>query len=175
MKGVGGSRQAPRRRRYRIAIAASRFNQEITNRLLAGARRALIDGGIAESAIEVYWAPGAFELPLLADRIAASGRFDAVVCVGAVIRGETYHFEVIANEAGRGIAAVSLRRGLPVTFGVVTAHTEAQAEARARGDRENRGRHAAEAALELLAELERLRPRRRPPRTKKGKGSALAP
>ncbi|HEX9638637.1 MAG TPA: 6,7-dimethyl-8-ribityllumazine synthase [Acidobacteriota bacterium] len=151
----------PARQRLRVAIAASRFNQEITDGLFEGALRALIEGGVARSAIEVFWAPGAFELPLLADRIAASGRFDAVVCIGAVIRGETYHFEIIANQAARGIAEVSRRRGLPVTLGIVTTHTEAQAEARSQADEDNRGRHAAEAALALLAELKRLRRRRR--------------
>ena len=153
-------RARPIRRRARaaprIAIAASRFNQEITDGLLKGARQALAEGGIAAGRIEVFWAPGAFELPLLADRIAASGRFAAVVCLGAVIRGETYHFEVIANQAARGIAAVGLKHGLPVTLGVITTHTLEQAEARARNDSENRGRQAAQAALELLDQLERI-------------------
>jgi 6,7-dimethyl-8-ribityllumazine synthase len=100
--------------------------------------------------------PGAFEIPLVADRLASSGRYDAVICLGAVIRGETSHFELVANEAARGIATVSLRTGVPLIFEVLATDDLAQAEARAGGAHGNKGWAAAEAALEMAGLLERL-------------------
>lgn len=140
----------------RIAIALARFNQAVTDRLLAGALEALTSHGVAEDAIDVATVPGAFELPLCAQRLAATGRYDAVVCLGAVVRGETPHFDFVAGEAARGIAEVSRRHDIPVAFGVLTADTIAQAMARAGGERGNKGFEAAVTALEMVQLLRAL-------------------
>jgi 6,7-dimethyl-8-ribityllumazine synthase len=132
-------------------VVAARFNEPITKRLLDGAMRALAAGGVAESAVDVQWVPGAFELPQAAAHLARTGRYAGVVCVGCVIRGQTPHFDFIAGEAAAGIQRVGLDTGVPTTFGVITALTEAQAWARAGGDVANRGTEAAEAALEMAA------------------------
>lgn len=137
----------------RVAVALARFNESVTERLLAGALEALVQHGVADDAIDVATVPGAFELPLCAQRLAATGRYDAIVCLGAVIRGETPHFDYVAGEAARGIAEVSRRHDLPVTFGVLTADTIAQALARAGGDRGNKGFEAAVTALEMVQML----------------------
>ncbi|TMA38452.1 MAG: 6,7-dimethyl-8-ribityllumazine synthase, partial [Deltaproteobacteria bacterium] len=107
----------------RIGIALARFNQAVTDRLLAGALEALAHHGVADDAIDVAVVPGAFELPLCAERMAAMGRYDALVCLGAVVRGETPHFEYVAGEAARGIAEVARRHDVPVAFGVLTTDT----------------------------------------------------
>jgi 6,7-dimethyl-8-ribityllumazine synthase len=96
----------------RFAVVAARFNEIVTSKLVEGATAGLVKHGVAEDHIDVAWVPGAFEIPLVADRLASSGRYDAVICLGAVIRGETAHFELVANEAARGIATVSLRTGV---------------------------------------------------------------
>ncbi len=137
----------------RIAVALARFNESVTERLLAGALEALLKHGVADDAIDVATVPGAFELPLCAQRLAGTGRYDAIVCLGAVIRGETPHFDYVAGEAARGIAEVSRRHDLPVAFGVLTADTIAQALARAGGDRGNKGFEAAVTALEMVQML----------------------
>jgi 6,7-dimethyl-8-ribityllumazine synthase len=149
----------------RFAIVAGRYHEDVVGRLVAGARAALVRHGAAERAITVLWAPGAFELPQVALRVARTGKVAAVVCVGCVIRGETPHFEYVAGEAARGIGEVARLTGLPVTFGVITADTRAQAEARAGGAVGNKGEEAALAALELCALFGGLgpgAPRRRP-------------
>jgi 6,7-dimethyl-8-ribityllumazine synthase len=133
-----------------VAIVASRFHPAISRRLVAAARRVLLGQGASQRGVSVVWVPGAFEIPQAARRIARSGRVDAVVCVGCVVRGETPHFEFVAGEAARGIAAVGLETGVPTTFGIITADTMAQARARAGGLVGNRGEEAARAALELL-------------------------
>jgi 6,7-dimethyl-8-ribityllumazine synthase len=147
-------------RARRIVIVASRFHEPITARLVEGARAALDRHGAAD--VPVVWVPGAFELPQAAARLAAAGGVDALVCLGCVVRGETPHFEYVAGEAARGIAEVGRRSGVPTTFGVITADTLAQAEARAGGEAGNKGEEAALAALELAALFDGLpRERRR--------------
>jgi 6,7-dimethyl-8-ribityllumazine synthase len=137
----------------RIGVALARFNQGVTDRLLAGALEALGKHGVADDAIDVVTVPGAFELPLCAQRLATTGRYDALVCLGAVVRGETPHFDYVAGEAARGIAEVSRRHDLPIAFGVLTANTMEQALARAGGDRGNKGYEAAVTALEMVQVL----------------------
>jgi 6,7-dimethyl-8-ribityllumazine synthase len=134
----------------RLAIVVSRFNDDITSRLRDGAVEALTVAGAPDDAIEVFEVPGAFELPWAARVAATSGRFDAVICLGCVIRGETYHFEVIANAAAQGVMAVTCDTGIPVTFGVLTTDTTQQALERAAMDRTNKGWEAAAAALDLV-------------------------
>jgi 6,7-dimethyl-8-ribityllumazine synthase len=141
----------------RFAVVAARFNETITKRLLDGALRALTAGGVAESAIDVHWVPGAFELPQAAALVAGTGRYAGVVCVGCVIRGQTPHFDFIAGQAAAGIQRVGLDTGVPTTFGVITALTEAQAFERAGGAVGNRGAEAAEAALEMASFVETMR------------------
>ncbi|MDE2730092.1 MAG: 6,7-dimethyl-8-ribityllumazine synthase [Bacteroidota bacterium] len=136
----------------RIAIAVSRFNATITEPLLTGARRVLAQHGVAD--LDIAWCPGAFELPLLASRMAQSGRYAAVIALGAVIRGETYHFEVISNAAVDGLQQVALTAGIPVALGVLTADTLEQAKARSAPDNANKGAEAAMAALEMVSLLE---------------------
>ena len=118
----------------RVGVAVARFNSFVTSRLLAGARAALAECGVHDSDVTVAWVPGSFELPLLAKRMAASGRFDAVVCLGAVIRGETDHYQHISEAAARGVAREALDTGVPVIFGVLTTDTAEQAIARSGGE-----------------------------------------
>ena len=141
----------------RFAVVAARFNETITKRLLDGALRSLVAGGVAESAVDVHWVPGAFELPQAAALAARSGRYAGIVCVGCVIRGQTPHFDFIAGQAAAGIQRVGLDTGVPTTFGVITALTEAQAWERAGGDVGNRGAEAADAALEMAEFVETIR------------------
>ena len=136
----------------RIAIVASRFNPEITERLIAGAREALRD----EAEVTLIHVPGAFEIPLAAKRAALSKRFDAIVAIGCVIRGETAHFEYISQAATSGIAQVGLETGVPVTFGVLTADTDEQALARSVPGPDNKGYHAAQSAVEMVRVLRGL-------------------
>ena len=145
----------------RVAIVASRFHEAISVRLVDGARTALLRHGVRAVDVRVVWVPGAFELPQAAGYLAAAGGVDALVCVGCVIRGETPHFEYVAGEAARGISEVGRSTGVPTTFGLITANTREQAEARAGGAIGNRGEEAALAALELLALFAELRGRRR--------------
>ena len=138
----------------RIGIAAARFNGAVTLRLLEGALGALEECGVERADIALAWAPGAFELPLLARAFVTSARrVDAVVTLGAVIRGETGHYEVVAGECARGVQAVQLRSGVPVVFGVLTVNTLEQALARSRPDESNKGREAALTALEMVGVL----------------------
>ncbi len=134
-----------------MAIIVSRFHEHITTKLLAGAREALRRGGIADTNVDVTWVPGAFELPVAAEAAAASERFDAIVALGCVIRGETPHFEYVAGEAARGLGNVALAHRIAVGFGVLTTETEAQAL-----ERHTKGAEAAQAALETADALERL-------------------
>lgn len=137
----------------RIGVALARFNQAVTDRLLAGALEALGKHGVADDAIDVATVPGAFELPLCAQRMASTGRYDALVCLGAVVRGETPHFDFVAGEAARGLADVARAQDLPIGFGVLTADTMAQALERAGGTRGNKGYEAAVTALEMVQVL----------------------
>jgi 6,7-dimethyl-8-ribityllumazine synthase len=148
-----------RRPAARVAVVAARFNERITKRLLSGALRALSSAGLPDEAVEVHWVPGSFELPQAADCLARTGRYDAVVCLGCVIKGETPHFDFVAGQAAAGIQRVALDTGVPVTFGVITALTEEQAWARAGGAVGNRGQEAAEAALEMATFLRDHGPR----------------
>lgn len=137
----------------RIAIVAVRFNAPIVVELLAGCVRRLKELGIDADRISIHYVPGAFELPLAAKAIARTKRVAAVVCVGAVIRGDTPHFEYVAGECARGIAQVSLSEMLPVIFGVLTTNTEQQAIDRIGGSHGHAGERAAEAAVEMIALL----------------------
>ncbi|HJT66823.1 MAG TPA: 6,7-dimethyl-8-ribityllumazine synthase [Pyrinomonadaceae bacterium] len=136
---------------FRFAIVASRWNEFITGRLVEGAVDALERLGAKEASVTVYRVPGAFEIPLLALRLAQSRRFDAIICVGTIIRGQTPHFDYIANEVARGIAHAGLESGLPVVFGVVTADTVDQAIDRAGVKLGNKGFEAAMTAVELAS------------------------
>jgi 6,7-dimethyl-8-ribityllumazine synthase len=135
----------------RFAVVAARFNERISKRLLAGALRALSSAGLPDEAVEVHWVPGSFELPQAAACLARTGRYDAIVCVGCVIKGETPHFDFVAGQAAAGIQRVALDTGVPTTFGVITALTEEQAWERAGGAVGNRGQEAADAAVEMAA------------------------
>lgn len=146
-------------RGIRVAVIVSRFNRAVTASLLDGALEGLRRHGVEEDAIEVFHVPGAFEITLAADRCGASGRFGAIVCLGAVVRGETPHFEYIAREVSRGVGEVACRHAIPVAFGVLTTDTIEQALARAGSGHGNKGFEAAVSALEmagLLREMERL-------------------
>jgi 6,7-dimethyl-8-ribityllumazine synthase len=140
----------------RFAVVVSRFNQPVTSRLLDGALAAFGRGGVDDRDLEVVWAPGAFEIPLVAQRLARSEQFDAVVCLGAVIRGETAHFDYIAGECARGVQEVALETGVPCLFGVLTTDTLEQALDRAGGAHGNKGWDAAMAAMEMAGFLESL-------------------
>lgn len=136
----------------RVAFCVARFYEDLAVRLEAGARGALP----ADAEVEVFDVPGAFELPIAAKECAESGRFDAILCLGAVIRGETDHYDYVCGEAARGIMDVQLSTGVPCGFGVLTCDTYAQAEARAGAGKRDSGAHAAEAVLAVLAVRERL-------------------
>lgn len=133
----------------RVAIVATRWNDFIVERLLAGAEDALKRAGVAEKAIDVAMAPGAYEVPFIARKLAETGRYDAIVALGCVIRGATAHFDYVAGEAATGIAAVARDTGVPVTFGVLTVDTIEQAIERAGTKAGNKGAEAALAAIEL--------------------------
>jgi 6,7-dimethyl-8-ribityllumazine synthase len=140
----------------RIAIACSRFNGLITEQLLSGAKDGLIRHGVNESSISVAWAPGAFELPLVARRLAATEEYDAVITLGAVIRGATGHYEQVAGQCAAGIQQAQLDTGVPVIFGVLTTDTIDQAIERAGTKQGNKGFDAAVAAIEMVDLLRRL-------------------
>jgi 6,7-dimethyl-8-ribityllumazine synthase len=140
----------------RVAIACGRFNDLITERLLAGARDGLLRHGVDEASITEAWVPGAFELPLAASRLADSGEYDAVICLGAVIRGATGHYEHVAGQCAAGIARVALDTGVPVVFGVLTTETIEQALERAGTKAGNKGYESAETALEMVDLLRQL-------------------
>lgn len=140
----------------RVAIVAARFHEQVTAKLVEGALAGLRSHGVADEAVDVAWVPGAFEIALVAKRMASTGAYDAVICLGAVVRGETAHFDLITAEAARGAAEVGRETGVPVIFEVLATETLAQAEARAGGVHGNRGWDAAEAALEMADLLDRL-------------------
>lgn len=141
----------------RFAIIVSRFNAGITDGLLAGARAALAEADVAPADVTVVRVPGAFEIPLVAQALARTGRFDAVIALGCLIKGDTMHFEYIAAAASRGIMQVSLATTVPIAFGVLTTLDETQAVARARADEHNKGREAALAAVEMVTLLPQVR------------------
>ncbi|HXD32381.1 MAG TPA: 6,7-dimethyl-8-ribityllumazine synthase [Pyrinomonadaceae bacterium] len=135
---------------FRFAVIASRWNDFITSRLLEGALDALDRLGADDDAVEVYKVPGSFEIPLLALKVAESGKFDAVICVGTIIRGQTPHFDYIAGEVTKGIAQAGMQTGVPVIYGLVTADTLEQAIDRAGAKQGNKGFEAAMSAVELV-------------------------
>lgn len=143
----------------RIGIAAARFNADVVDELLKGCLKRLKELGIDKAQVELFRVPGAFELPVTADVLAATGRFDAIICLGAVIRGETPHFDFVAGECARGIQDVAVKRGLPVIFGVLTTNSDQQAWERAGGKHGHVGRQSAEAAVEMIATLRAIRGR----------------
>jgi 6,7-dimethyl-8-ribityllumazine synthase len=140
----------------RFAVVASRFNESITQRLAEGAVEALVRHGADFNDVDVVWVPGAWELPAAVRRMAATERYNAVVAVGAVIRGDTPHFDFISAEASRGVMDASTEYDIPIGFGLLTCDTMAQAEARAGGEHGNKGWDAAIAALEMSDLFERL-------------------
>ena len=150
-----------------FAIVVSKYNEFVTSRLLAGALDVLTKAGADEKAVEIARVPGAFEIPLVARRLARSGRFDAVICLGAVIRGETPHFEYISAEASRGIAQAAWEADLPVVFGVLTTENVEQALERAGAPERNKGAEAARTAIEMATLLRILKA------TKKGAQRSL--
>lgn len=133
----------------RIGIVASRFNEFITNKLLEGAIDGLKRHGVADSDIAVAWVPGAFEIPAVARKMVESGKYDAMICVGAVIRGSTPHFDYVAAEVSKGIAQVGMQTGVPVIFGVITTENIEQAIERAGTKAGNKGFESAESAIEM--------------------------
>ena len=140
----------------RVAIACGRFNDLITERLLAGARDGLVRHGVDEASITEVWVPGAFELPLVALRLASSGEYDAVICLGAVIRGATGHYEHVAGQCAAGIQRAQLDTGIPVVFGVLTTDTIEQAIERAGTKAGNKGFESASTAIEMADLLRQL-------------------
>ena len=140
----------------RFAIVAARFNAAITEALLDGAVATLAEHGVADDHVSVVQVPGAFEIPITAKRLAASGRYEAIITLGAVVRGGTPHFEYVAGECARGVSRVALQENVPVIFGVLTTDTDEQAQARAGGREGNKGCEAAIAGLEMVTLLRRL-------------------
>lgn len=140
----------------KVGIVASRFNEIIVNKLLGGAVDGLIRHGVEENNITAAWVPGAFEIPVTAAKMAKSGRYDAVICVGAVIRGDTSHYDYVCNEVSKGIAQVGLSTGIPVLFGIVTTENIEQAIARAGSKSGNKGYDCALSAIEMVNLLEQM-------------------
>ena len=134
----------------KIAIVASRFNEFITNKLVSGAEDCLLRHGVDGNDITLAWVPGAFEISVAAKKLAESGAFDAVICVGAVIRGSTSHYDYVCNEVSKGIAQISLSSGIPVMFGVLTTENIEQAVERAGTKAGNKGFESAEGAIEMV-------------------------
>lgn len=154
----------------RFALVAARFNQLIVDRLVEGARDGLTRHGIADDAVDLVWVPGAFEIAVVARKLAASGQYAAVLCLGCVIQGETDHYDYVCSQAAAGIARAGLDTGVPVIFGVLTCDTLEQAMNRAGGKSGNKGHDAALAALEMASLLDQLeRPRRTAPSTQRPK------
>ena len=140
----------------KVAIVASRFNEIIVNKLLGGAVDGLVRHGVEENNITAAWVPGAFEIPVVAKKMAASGKYDAVICLGAVIRGATSHYDYVCNEVSKGVASVSLETGVPVMFGVVTTENIEQAIERAGTKAGNKGYDCAMGALEMIDLIKQL-------------------
>ena len=144
----------------RFALVVSRFNEALTSRLESGAVDCLVRHGADREAITIFRVPGAWEIPMVAGKLAAAGRFDAVICVGALVRGGTPHFDLLAAEVAKGIAQTAITSGVPVTFGVITADTLEQAVERSGTKMGNKGWEAALAAIEMARLSERLERRR---------------
>ncbi|MBI4181272.1 MAG: 6,7-dimethyl-8-ribityllumazine synthase [Chloroflexi bacterium] len=140
----------------KFGVVASRFNEFITKKLLEGAQDALLRHGVSEDDIDIAWVPGSFEIPLVAKKLAETKRYDAVVCLGTLIRGATPHFEYIAAEVTKGIALIALETGLPVSYGIITADTLEQAIERAGTKSGNKGFDAAVGAIEMANLLKNI-------------------
>lgn len=134
----------------KVGIIVARFNEFITSKLLSGALDTLTRHEVNDENIQVAWVPGAFEIPLIASKMAESGKYDAVICLGAVIRGSTSHYDYVCNEVSKGIASVSLKSGIPVMFGVLTTENIEQAIERAGSKAGNKGSECAEGAIEMV-------------------------
>lgn len=145
----------PKYESLRVGIVCSRFNEFVVNALLDGAKRGLAKHGVRDKNVEVFWVPGAFEIPVMARLMAVSQKYDALVTLGAVIRGETAHFEYVAGPCAEGIMQVQLETLVPIGFGVLTVENVEQAAARSRPDDTNKGFEAAEVALEMVATMRR--------------------
>ena len=139
-----------------LAVVVSRFNQALTEKLLAGAQEALGKCGVGADSVDVVWVPGSFELPLAAKRLAESGRYDAIACLGCVLRGETPHFDYVAGQAATGIGRVGLDTNVPVAFGVITADTLQQAVERAGGSSGNKGFDAVMTAVRMADLMKKI-------------------
>lgn len=134
----------------KVAVVVARFNEFITSKLLGGALDTLARHGVKEEDIAVAWVPGAFEIPLIAGKLAQSGKYDAVIALGAVIRGSTSHYDLVCNEAAKGIAQVQMKTGVPVLFGIITTENIEQAIERAGSKAGNKGSECAESAIEMV-------------------------
>lgn len=154
IKLVEGKVVAPKG--MKVGIVASRFNEIIVNKLLGGAVDGLVRHGVEEQNITAAWVPGAFEIPSVASKMAKSGNYDAIICVGAVIRGETSHYDYVCNEVSKGIAQVGLATGVPVLFGIVTTENIEQAISRAGSKGGNKGYDCALSAIEMVNVLKQL-------------------
>jgi 6,7-dimethyl-8-ribityllumazine synthase len=141
---------------YRFAIVVSKFNEEITEGLLQGARERFAEASVPDENVTVFRVPGAFEIPITAQRLGESGEYDAIVCLGCLIKGETMHFEYIAEAASHGIMEAAAATGVPMAFGVLTTLTEEQAVERSRSGPDNKGREAAAAAVEMARLFRKL-------------------
>ena len=137
-------------KKMRVGIIAARFNEFITSKLLSGALDTLKRHDVSEDDIDIAWVPGAFEIPLIASKMASSGKYDAVICLGAVIRGATTHYDYVCNEVSKGIAQVSLSSGIPVMFGILTTENIEQAIERAGTKAGNKGSDCAAGAIEMV-------------------------
>ncbi|MBP5739293.1 MAG: 6,7-dimethyl-8-ribityllumazine synthase [Spirochaetia bacterium] len=140
----------------KVAIVASRFNEIIVKKLLDGAVDGLVRHGVKDDNISAVWVPGAFEIPVIADKLAASGKYDAVIAVGAVIRGATTHYDYVCNEVSKGIAQVGLKNGIPVLFGIITTENIEQAIERAGSKAGNKGYDCALSAVEMVNLMKKL-------------------
>ncbi len=140
----------------KVGIVASRFNEIIVNKLLSGAVDGLVRHGVEDENITAAWVPGAFEIPVAASKMAQSGKYDAVICVGAVIRGDTSHYDYVCNEVSKGVAQIGLATGVPVLFGVITTENIEQAIARAGSKAGNKGYDCALSAIEMVNLLRQM-------------------
>jgi 6,7-dimethyl-8-ribityllumazine synthase len=145
----------PKYESLRVGIVCSKFNEFVVNALLDGAKRGLAKHGVKDKNVEVFWVPGAFEIPVMARLMAVSRKYDVLIALGAVIRGETAHFEYVAGPCAEGIMQVQLETLIPIGFGVLTVENVEQAAARSRPDDTNKGFEAAEVALEMIATMRR--------------------
>ncbi len=144
------------KKNMKVGIVASRFNEFITSKLLGGALDGLVRHGVEEKNITTAWIPGAFEIPVIAKKMAQTGKYDAVICVGAVIRGSTTHYDYVCNEVSKGIAHVSLETGIPVLFGILTTENIEQAIERAGTKAGNKGYDCALSAIEMVNVIDQL-------------------